>query len=164
LEKAELSFPPVEELGYGSGIHVAHVAELGGLLGVEKLAVGVEDGESGNSFFKRDVVFFGDVEIFVEAADVDVDEEKVFVEEFQVWGLMEVDVENLAVAAPVAAEVEDNAFVLEAGLLESRSDFGFGIGFGGVEVFLHCGHGGDRLACVGWRRGLAAFAPDDDCS
>jgi hypothetical protein len=44
LEEAELSFPPVEELGYGGGIHVAHVSKLSGLLGVEKLAVGVEDG------------------------------------------------------------------------------------------------------------------------
>ena len=113
LEEGELGLPPVEEVGDGGGVHVAHVSELGGLLGVEELAVGVEDGESGNSLLEGDVVLFGYVEIFVEAADVDVDEEEVLVEEFEVGALVEVDVEDLAVAAPVAAEVEDDSLVLE---------------------------------------------------
>jgi hypothetical protein len=135
LEEAELSLPPVEEVGDGGGVHVAYVSELGGLLRVEELAVGVEDSQGGNSLLQGDVVFFWYVEVFVEAADVDVDQEEVLVEEFEVWALMEVDVENLAVTAPVAAEVEDDSLVLEAGLFESRGDFGFGIGIGGVEMF-----------------------------
>jgi hypothetical protein len=146
LEEAELSFPPVEELGDGGGIHVAHVSELGGLLRVEELAAGVEDGESGNSLVEGDVVFFGYVEVFVEAADVDVDEEEVLVEEFEIWALMEVDVENLAVAAPIASEVEDDSFVVEAGLFKGRGDFGFRVGFGGVEVLFDCRGRGDWLA------------------
>jgi hypothetical protein len=73
LEEAKLRLPPVEEVGDGGGVHVAHVSELGGLLGVEEFAVGVEDSESGDSLLERDVVFFGYVEVFVEAADVDVD-------------------------------------------------------------------------------------------
>src|SRR5882724_7149470 len=76
---------------------------------------------------------------------------------------MEVDVENLAVAAPVAAKVEDDSFVLETGLFESRGDFGFRVGFGGVEVFFYRGHGGNRLACGGWRCRLVALATED-CS
>ena len=52
---------------------------------------------------------------------------------------MEVDVEDLAVAAPVAAEVEDDALVFVAGLLESGGDFGLGVGFGGVEMLFDCG-------------------------
>ena len=150
LEEAELSLPPVEEVSDGGGVHVAHVAELGGLLRVEKLAVGVEDGESGNSLLEGDVVLFGYVEVFIEAADVDVDEEEVLVEEFQVWALMKVDVENLAIAAPVAAEVEDDSLVFEAGLFESGGDFGFGVGFGGVEMFFDCRGRRDWLA---WGRG-----------
>jgi hypothetical protein len=150
LKEAGLSLPPVEEVGDGGGVHVAYVAELGGLLGIEKLAIGVENGESGNSLLEGDVVLFGYVEVFIEAADVDVDEEEVLVEEFQVWALVEVDVEDLAVAAPVAAEVEDDSFVLEAGLFESRGDFGFRVGLGGVEVLFGCRGRRDWLA---WGRG-----------
>src|SRR5882757_1532993 len=76
---------------------------------------------------------------------------------------MKVDVENLAVAAPVAAEVEDDSLVLEAGLFESRGDFPFRVGFGGVEMLLYRRHRGDRLACGGWRCRLVALATED-CS
>ena len=53
--------------------------------------------------------------------------------------MVEVDVEDLAVAAPVAAEVEDDALVLEAGLLEGGGDVGFGIGVCGVEMLFDRG-------------------------
>ncbi len=68
---------------------------------------------------------------------------------------MEVDVEDLAVAAPVAAEVEDDALVFGAGLLEGGGDVGFGIGFGGVEMLLDRGWGGDGLTFCGF--GLAGL-------
>jgi hypothetical protein len=132
VEEEWLSLPLVEEIGDGGGVHVAHVSELGCLLGVEKLAVGVEDGESGNSLLERDIVLFGYVEVFVEVSDVYVDEEKVFVEEFQVGALVEVNVEDLAVTAPVATKVENDTLVLESSLLESGSYVGFGIGLRGV--------------------------------
>jgi hypothetical protein len=131
VEEEWLSLPLVEEIGDGGGVHVAHVSELGGLLGVEKLAVGVEDGESGNSLLERDIVLFGYVEVFVEVSDVDVDEEEVLVEEFHIGVLVKINVEDLAVTAPVTTEVEDDTFVFEAGLLESGSYVGFGIGLRG---------------------------------
>jgi hypothetical protein len=149
LEEAELSLPPVKEIGDGGGVHIAHVSELGGLLRVEKLAIGIEDCESGNPLLERDIVLFGNVEVLIEAAYVDVHQQEVLVEEFQVGALMEVDVENLAVTAPIAAEVEDDSLVLQAGLFESGGDFGFGVGFCGVEVFLYCGHRGYGLAYGG---------------
>ena len=77
----------VQEVGDGGGVHVAHVSELGGLLGVEEVAVGVEDGEGGNALLERDVVLVGDVEVVVDVADVDVDEDEVVVEEFERSGL-----------------------------------------------------------------------------
>ncbi len=49
---------------------------------------------------------------------------------------MHVDVEDLAVAAPVTAEVEDDALVLGPRLLEGGGDVGFGIGGLGVEMLL----------------------------
>jgi hypothetical protein len=42
--------------------------------------------------------------------------------------LVEVDVEDLAVAAPVAAEVEDDALILATGLLEGVGDIDLGVG------------------------------------
>src|ERR1700761_1110214 len=83
LEEERLSLPLVEEVGDGGGVHVTHVSELGSLLGVEKLTVGVEDGESGNSLLEWDVVLFGYVEVFVKMPDVDVDDEEILVEDFQ---------------------------------------------------------------------------------
>jgi hypothetical protein len=59
---------------------------------------------------------------------------------------MEVDVENLAVAAPVAAEVKDDTLVFEAGLFESGSDIGFWVGLRGVEMLLDRRRRGDGLA------------------
>jgi hypothetical protein len=79
------------------------------------------------------------------------DNDKVFVEEFEVGTLVEVDVEDLAVATPVAAEIEDDAFVFEAGLFEGSGDVAFGIGLCGVEMLLDGGHWRHGLAC-GWRR------------
>ena len=55
--------PPIEERGDIAGVHVAHVLELAGLLRVEQLAVGVEDGERGNALLDRDVVLLRDVEV-----------------------------------------------------------------------------------------------------
>jgi hypothetical protein len=69
-------------------------------------------------------------------ADVDVDEEEVLVEDLEVGTLVQVDFEDLAVAAPVAAEGEDDALVLVAGLPEGGDDIGLGVGFGGVEMFV----------------------------
>src|SRR5580693_3673791 len=127
LRGTELGFPPVKEVGDGVGVHVTHVSELGSLLRVEELAVGVEDGERRNSLFEGDVVLFGYVEVFVEASDVDVDEEKVLFEDINVGILVKVDVEDLTVAAPVAAEIEDDTLVLEAGLFNGSGDVGFGV-------------------------------------
>jgi hypothetical protein len=103
--------PLLEEGGDGGGIHVAHLLELAGSLAVEKVAVGVEDGEGGDAAFKRDVVLVGEIGVVVVVADVDVDEDEALVKELSVGLLMEVNVEDLAVAAPVAAEVEDDALV-----------------------------------------------------
>ena len=76
------------------------------------------------------------------------DEEEVLFEEFQVGALVEVDVEDLAVAAPVAAEVQDDALVLAAGLGEGGGDVGGRIGGLGVEVLV------DLIDDLrgGWRR------------
>jgi len=113
-------------------LHVTHISKLSGLLSVEDLAVGIEDSQRRNTLFEGNSVSFGDVDVLVEVAYVDVDEHEVLLEEVDVGLLMEVDVEDLAVAAPVAAEVEDDALVFEVSLLKGSGDVGFGVGVGGV--------------------------------
>ena len=81
--------------------------------------MGIDDGEGGNAFGDGDVVLFGDIDVFIHLADVDVNQNKVFVEEFSVGTLMVVDVENLTITAPVATEVEQNSLVFATGTDES---------------------------------------------
>ena len=135
-----LLLPLVEELGDRGGLHVSHVGELVALR-EDDFAVVVEDGES------RDAVevyaaAFGDVEVGVDAADVDVDLDEVFGEEIGVGLLVEVDVENLTVAAPVAAEIYKDTLVSASGFGDAGFEVFVGVGDGGIEIFLdRRGHG-----------------------
>ena len=107
-----------------------------------------------------DFVFFGDVDVAVHLADVDVDEDKVLGEEIVVGALAEVIVEDLTVAAPVAAEVEDDALVLFAGLSDGGRDIGFWIGGPGVDMPVERRHRGrlrERWSCRAFR-GVVLFA------
>ena len=68
-------FPFVEEgqdvfRGHGTGSF-----ELAAFLAEEELAVGIDNGDGGNATFERNVVFLGDIEIFVHLADVDVNDD-----------------------------------------------------------------------------------------
>jgi hypothetical protein len=56
---------------------------------------------------------------------------------------MEIDIEDLAVAAPVATEVEDDTLVFEASLFDGSGDVSGGVSVGGVEMLLYCRRGGD---------------------
>ena len=125
--------PAVEEGGNGFG---GGVLELLLAFGVEEVAVSVDHGEGGNAFGDGDVVLLRDIDVLVHVTDVDVDEDEVFGEELGVGALMVIDIEDLAVAAPVAAEVEEDALVFAAGLSESGGDVGGGVGGLGVEVLV----------------------------
>jgi hypothetical protein len=110
------------------------VFELLLMFGVKEFAVGVEYSECGDTFGDRNIVFLRDVDILIHVADVDVDEDEVFGEELGVGALVVVDVEDLTVAAPVAAEVEQDAFVLPARPGNGDGDVGRGVGALGVEM------------------------------
>ena len=115
--RSTVRLPSVEECGDGFG---GGVLELFFAFGVEELAVGVEHGERGNALGDGDVVLLRDVDVLVHVADVDVDEDEVLGEELGVGALVIVDIEDLAVAAPVAAEVEEDALVFGAGAGRGR--------------------------------------------
>lgn len=106
-----------EEAGDGGWGNATHRFKFTGLLTVEKLAGFAEDGDGRDATVKRDLVLCGDVEIGIVTADVDVDEEEVGFEEKAILVVVEVDVEDLAIGTPVAAEVEEDALVgLRGGL------------------------------------------------
>ena len=85
------------------------------------------------------MILLGYAHIAIHMADVDMDDDEVSGDQFGVRGLVVVNVEQLAVAAPVAAEVEDDAFVLAASPLNRGSDVGCGLCRFGVEVLVHHG-------------------------
>jgi hypothetical protein len=124
----------LEEGGDGGGVHVAHLLELAGSLAVEEAAVGVEDRERGDALLERDAVLVGEVGVVVVVADVDVDEDEALVKELDIGLLMEVNVEDLAIAAPVAAEVEDDTLVLAGSGGEGVTNISVGVSVFVVDV------------------------------
>jgi len=127
-----LLLPLVEEVSEIGGLHVAHVRELV-VLGEDDVAVAVEDGEGGDAV-EVDAAALGDVEVGVDAADVDVDLDEVAVQERGVGGFVRVNVEDLAVAAPVATEVDEDALVSTVGLGDGGVEIVLGGGDFGVDV------------------------------
>jgi hypothetical protein len=118
----------------GGRVHAAHSLEFSGFLAVQEVAVGIEYGESGDAALEGDIVLGGEVGVVVVVADVDVDEDVVGVEERMVGQLAEIEVEDLAVATPVAAEVEDDTLMFAGGGREGVADLGVGVGGFVVDV------------------------------
>ena len=98
----------------------------------------VEYGEGGNAFGQRNLVALGDVLIPVDPckADVDVDNDVVGIEQGFVGGIVEVDIQNLAIAAPVTAEVEEDMLVGDRRGLESCGEVNLGPLRCGIDVVL----------------------------
>jgi hypothetical protein len=117
------------------GGHGAGGFEFAALLAEEEGAIGIENGDGGDTVVERDFVFFGDVEILVHLADVDMDDEEGFVEGGGDFGAMEGFVENVTIEAPVAAEDDEDAFVGRCSGVEGFCDLRSGIG-GRVVDFL----------------------------
>ena len=117
------------------GGHGAGGFEFAAFLTEEKFAVGIEDSEGGNAAIEGDIVFFGEVEIFVLLADIDVHDEKRFVEGRSDFWAVEGLVENMTVEAPVGAKDEEDPLVGSCRGIKSFGDFPGGVGFGGVQVF-----------------------------
>ena len=93
------------------GGHGACGFEFAALLREEELAIGIEDSDSGDAAVEGDVILFGDVEITVHFADIDVNDEERFVERGSNFGGVESFIEDMAVEAPITAEDDKNTFV-----------------------------------------------------
>jgi len=107
-----------------------------------------------------DAATLRDVEVGVDVPDVDVDLDEVFGEELVIGGLVSVDVEDLAVAAPVAAEVDEDALVLAVGQGDGGVEIVLGGGDFGIDVFgrgtLGDGSGGKKCSEEDGGEGLAS--------
>jgi hypothetical protein len=106
------------------------------LLAEKQLAVGIEDGDGGNAAVERNVVLFGDVEILVHVADVDMDDFKRFIEGGSDFLAVEGFVENVAIEAPVTAEDDEDALVGSGSSIEGLGDLMVGVGRGIVDLLV----------------------------
>src|SRR5580700_11718075 len=113
---------------------MAHVFKLTALLAEEQLAVIAEDGDGGHATLERNLVLFSDVLICVEVADVHVDHDEVGVDKRLVLFVVHVDIENAAVATPVAAKIEQHAPMSGRGILEGGGDVGAGLRGVGIDI------------------------------
>lgn len=116
------------------GSHAAGGFEFTAFLAKEELAIGVEDGDRRNATVERDVIPFGDVEILVHLADVDVDDDEGFVEGGSDFGRMKGFIEDVAIETPVAAEDHQDAFVGSGGGVNGFGDFGIGVGGSRIDL------------------------------
>src|SRR5579863_6517828 len=134
-------FPPVQKVLNVFQADFGGVFEVALLLRDEKFYSAVQHGEAGNALFQRDLIFRGEIEIFVVLADIAVHDDEIGFENFGDVGIMKSGVEHMAVVAPVAAEIEEDAAVFAGGDGESHANVG--ASFGGIGIKI--GLGFDRL-------------------
>ena len=111
-----------------------HGFEFAALLAVEQLALITDDGERGNAFAQRNPEALSDINVFVHVANVDVDEHEVRIEDWAILGVVEVDVEDMAVPAPVPAKVDEDALVRGRGCLQGCGEIGLCLGRIRIDV------------------------------
>ena len=124
-------FPADEKVGHRGGLHAAHGLEFASPLTVKELAALAEHSEGRNALAQRNLVALGDVEILIQASDIDVNEDVVGLQKGPIGRVMKIQIKNVAIGAPIAAEVQDDPLV-------SRGRCGEGRGL--------CGEGGRQVA------------------
>ena len=128
--------PFIEEVEDVLGGHGTRGFEFATLLAEEELAIGIQDGERRNSTVERDVVFLGDIKIFVHPANVDMHDEEGFIEGRSDLRAVEGFVENMAIEAPVATKHDKNALVGSACGVEGFSNFLVGVDALRIDLFV----------------------------
>src|ERR1700722_20890215 len=107
-----LRLPLIQKLCHRIGSHLAHRLELALDLAVEQFSVSVENSQLGHAVLERYAILCGDVRIAVIAADIDMHQHEIILQQLEIGGLMEINVEHLAIDTPVASEIEDDPLVL----------------------------------------------------
>jgi hypothetical protein len=119
--------PFVEEGQDIFGSHGTGSFELTAFLAEEEFAIGIKNSDGGDAAIERNIVFFGDVEILIHLADVDVGDDKGSVERGGNFGRVKGFVEDMAIKAPVAAEDQEDPFVGSRGGVQSFRNFLVGV-------------------------------------
>jgi len=129
-------FPLVQEgedVGRGEG---TGGLEFAFFLAEEEFAGGIENGDGGNTAIEWHFVLLGKIEILVALTDVHMDNYEILLQGGSDVRAVEVFVEGVAITAPIGAEDDKNTFVRGRGGMERFGDFLFGVGGGGIEIFL----------------------------
>ena len=116
---------------------MAHVVELSGFLAVKQFSPVTEDGQRGHALLERDSVAAGETDVCIHESDIDMYQDKISPENGQVRRVMKINVQHLAIGTPVAAKVEQDAFVCARGSLQGRGQIRFGLRRRGIN----CSHG-----------------------
>ena len=128
--------PFIEERQNVFGCHGAGGFEFTALLTEEEVAIGIENSDSGDTSIEGNIIFFRDVEVFVHAADVDVNDEEGFVERGRNFGRVEGFVEDMAIKAPVAAEDHENSLAGLRGGVNGLRDLSVSVDSLGIDRFV----------------------------
>lgn len=104
-------FPFVQEVENVLGSHGAGGFKFSTLLAEQEFAIGSKDGYGRDATIKRNIVFLGDVEVFVHLTDIHMDDQKGLVEGRGDFGAVEGLVKNMAIETPVAAKDHQKTFV-----------------------------------------------------
>src|SRR5580704_3028434 len=123
-----LRLPLIQKLGNGGWIHTAHRLEFTVLLAVEYPPMLIQNSEGRHSTLQRNVIFGGKIEILVVVANIHMNQHVVIVEQRQIGLLVNVDIQYLAVSAPVSAEVENNVLVRGRCRFDRLGDIGMSVG------------------------------------
>ena len=113
---------------------MAHGFEFSGALAVKQLAMLIEDGERRHALGQWNLVSLGDLLVLVQVPDVDVDQDVIRIQQRLIGRIVEINIQNLAVTAPVTAKIEDQALMVASRGFESGSEVGAGLFGRGIDV------------------------------
>jgi hypothetical protein len=124
----------IQKVGDRPRLHRGHMLELFICLGVKQLAGRIEYSQGRHTLLQRNAVVLCDVEVMVILLDINIHEDEVLRQQLGIRRLMKVEIENLAVATPVATEGEDDLLMLFASSDDSGRDLGVSVYAGRVDM------------------------------
>jgi len=96
-------------------LHLAHRDELPVFLAVQQLSMFVQHGQRRHALVHRNLIPRRQIQIHVLVPDVHPHQNEIALQNGPVGRIVKVDVQHLAVAAPVAAKIEQNPLMRRSG-------------------------------------------------
>lgn len=130
-------FPLQQERCHGRSILHAHIFKFCVALRIQNTSRTIQHHKRRHSFAERDTVFAGEVEIRVILPDVYIDQHIVCTEQRSIARVMEVEIEQVAIDAPVAAKHQQDILMLCGGLKDRLANVFSRIGRCRIKLRLH---------------------------